>query len=56
MVTSEEIERFQVFAALDPADCERLCRVADDISINPGEFAVHEGDERVLFSVLAGHI
>ena len=56
MVTAEEIGRFEVFAALDPADCERLCRVAADISLGPGEYAVHEGDERALFGVLEGRI
>jgi thioredoxin reductase (NADPH) len=56
MVTAEEIGRFEVFAALDPADCERLCRVAADISISPGEYAVHEGDERALFGVLEGRM
>ena len=56
MVTLEEIGRFEVFAALDPADCERLCRVAADISLGPGEYAVHDGDERALFGVLEGRI
>jgi thioredoxin reductase (NADPH) len=56
MVTLEEIGRFKVFAALDPADCERLCRVAADISLSPGEYAVHDGDERALFGVLEGRI
>jgi thioredoxin reductase (NADPH) len=56
MVTLDEIVRFKVFAALDPADCERLCRVAADISLSPGEYAVHDGDERALFGVLEGRI
>lgn len=56
MVTLEEIGRFEVFADLDPADCERLCRVAADISLGPGEYAVHDGDERALFGVLEGRI
>jgi thioredoxin reductase (NADPH) len=56
MVTLEEIGRFKVFAGLDPADCERLCRVAADISLSPGEYAVHDGDERALFGVLEGRI
>jgi thioredoxin reductase (NADPH) len=56
MVTAEEIGRVAVFADLDPADCERLCRVAADISLTPGEYAVHEGDDRALFGVLAGRI
>ena len=56
MVTSEEIGRFEVFAPLDPADRERLCRVAADISLNPGEYAVHEGDEGALLGVLEGRM
>jgi thioredoxin reductase (NADPH) len=56
MVTAEEIGRFEVFAALDPADCERLCRVAADISVRPGEYVVHDGDERALFGVLEGRM
>jgi thioredoxin reductase (NADPH) len=56
MVTAEEIGRFEVFAMLDPADCERLSRVAADISLSPGEYAVHEGDERALFGVLGGRM
>ena len=56
MVTLEEIGRFEVFAPLDPADRERLCRVAADISLNPGEYAVNEGDERALFGVLEGRM
>jgi thioredoxin reductase (NADPH) len=56
MVTLEEIGRFEMFAALDPADRERLCRVAADISLSPGEYAVHDGDERALFGVLEGRI
>ncbi|MDH4341092.1 MAG: FAD-dependent oxidoreductase [Thermoleophilia bacterium] len=56
MVNLEEIGRFKAFATLDPADCERLCRVAADISLSPGEYAVHDGDERALFGVLEGRI
>ena len=56
MVTSEEIARFELFGALDPGDCERLCRAAADISLVPGEHAVHEGDARALFGVLEGRI
>ena len=56
MVTLEEIGRFKVFAALGPADCERLCHVAADISLGPGEYAVHEGDERALFGLIEGRI
>ena len=56
MVTSEEIGRFEVFATLATADRERLCRVAADISLGPGEYAAHEGDEPGLLGLLDGHI
>jgi thioredoxin reductase (NADPH) len=56
MVTVEEIGRFEVFATVDPANRGRLCRVAADISLNAGEYAVHEGDERALFGVLEGRM
>jgi hypothetical protein len=56
MVTSDEIGRVTVFAGLEPADRERLCRVAADISLSPGEYAVHEGDEPALFGLLEGRI
>jgi thioredoxin reductase (NADPH) len=56
MVTTDELGRFEVFATLDPADRERLCRVAADISLNPGEHVVHEDDERALFGVLEGRM
>ncbi len=55
-MTSEEIGRFAVFEALDRADRERLCRVAADISLNPGEYAVSEGDGRALFGVIEGRM
>ena len=56
MVTSEEIGQFEVFATLATADRERLCRVAADISLGPGEYAVREGDEPGLLGLLNGHI
>ena len=56
MVTAEEIGGITVFDALHPADRQRLARVAADISLMPGEYAVHEGGERALFAVLEGRI
>ncbi len=56
MVTVEEIGEFEAFAALEPADRERLCRVAADVSLGPGEYAVHDGDGRALFGVLEGRL
>ena len=56
MVTPDEIGRVTVFAGLEPADRERLCRVAADISLGPGEYAVHEGGEPALFGLIEGRI
>ena len=56
MVTTDEIGRINVFASLGPAERERLSRAVADISLVPGEYAVHEGGERALFAVLEGRI
>ncbi len=56
MVTLDEIAKVSLFATLEPADLERLCRVAADISLSPGEYAVHDGDEGALFALLEGRI
>ncbi len=56
MVTATEIGEITIFAALHPRDHERLARVAADISLAAGEYAVHEGGERALFAVLQGRI
>jgi thioredoxin reductase (NADPH) len=56
MVTAEEIAGVTVFAALGTAEREQLSRAAADITLSPGEFAAHEGDERALFALLEGRI
>ena len=56
MVTTDEIARISVFAALGPAERERLSRAAADLSLVPGEYAADEGGERALFAVLEGRI
>jgi thioredoxin reductase (NADPH) len=56
MVTAEEIARVALFAGLDAAQREQLSLAAADISLNTGEYAAHEGDDRALFAVLEGRI
>src|SRR6476659_11079606 len=56
MVTAEEIAQIALFASLDPEQCERLSRIAADISLAPGEYAADQGSERALFAVLSGKI
>jgi thioredoxin reductase (NADPH) len=56
VVTTEEIGGVTLFAALGPDEREQLSRVAADIRLAAGEYAVHEGGERALFAVLEGRI
>ncbi len=56
MVTADEIAGVAIFAELGAPECERLSRAAADITLQPGEYAVHEGGERALFAVLEGRI
>jgi len=56
VVTADEIAGIELFAAVERAVLERLTRVAADITLAPGEFAVHEGDDRSLFGVLSGRL
>ncbi len=54
MLTPDEIGRIRVFRDLLPAERERLCRVAADISVGDGEYVAHEGDGPTLFGLLEG--
>jgi len=56
MVTAEDLGTVPLFAALGEGARERLARVAADITLLPGEYAAHEGEERALFAVLDGRI
>ncbi len=56
MVTADEVGGIGVFACLAPVERERLARLAADIRLGPGEYAIHPGDERALFAVLEGHL
>ncbi len=56
LVTPEEIAAVSIFAELGQLDRERLSRAAADIRLVPGEYAVHQGDERALFAVLDGRL
>ena len=56
MVTPDELRTVPAFAELEAADLEWLCRVSADISLSPGEYAVHDGDPPALFALLEGRI
>ena len=56
MFTAEDIAAIPLFAGLPREDHERVAQAAADLHLRPGEYAVHEGEERALFAVLAGKI
>jgi thioredoxin reductase (NADPH) len=56
VVTADEIVGVSIFAALGTVEREQLSRVAADIRLVTGEYAVHAGDERALFAVLEGRL
>jgi thioredoxin reductase (NADPH) len=56
VVTASEIAGISIFADLGQVERERISRVAADIRLVPGEYAVHPGDGRALFAVLEGHL
>jgi thioredoxin reductase (NADPH) len=56
VVTPEEVGRVSIFATLGPADRERLSRVAADLRLQTGEYAINAGDQRALYAVLEGRL
>jgi thioredoxin reductase (NADPH) len=54
MLTTDEIRGLSVFANLDAAELDRLSRMSADIRLQPGEYAVHEGEVRALYILLDG--
>jgi thioredoxin reductase (NADPH) len=56
VVTPDELRGIETFSSLDEATLARLADVAADIALVPGEWAVHQGDERALLAVLDGRI
>jgi thioredoxin reductase (NADPH) len=56
VVTADEIAQIEIFASLGEPERDQLARAAADLTLMPGEYAAHEGDDRALFGVLDGHI
>ncbi len=56
MLAPEELSRIKVFAGLEPAICQRVCRAAADISVGAGEYVVHQGEPPALFGLLSGRV
>src|SRR6516165_7631818 len=56
MLTSDQVRAVPLFSGLDSAALEQLARTSEDVHLQSGEFAVHEGGERALYAVLSGKI
>ena len=56
MIAVEELAGVPVLASVPHDDLARVAQAAGDVRLASGEYAVHEGDERALFLVLAGRI
>ncbi|KQT01914.1 FAD-dependent oxidoreductase [Cellulomonas sp. Leaf395] len=56
MITAAELSAIPLFADLTPDQLGFLARAVEDFSLLPGEYAVHEGDERALFVVVDGRV
>jgi thioredoxin reductase (NADPH) len=56
MIAVEELAVVPVLVSVPHDDLARVAGTAGDVRLAAGEYAVHEGDERALFVVLAGHI
>ena len=54
MLTVEDVAAIPLLSTLPFAELEKLSRIAADIHLSPGEFAVHEGGEGALYAVLSG--
>jgi thioredoxin reductase (NADPH) len=56
MLTPEELVTIPLFSTLPADELAQLASRVADIHLTAGEYAVHEGEERALFAVLAGTI
>jgi thioredoxin reductase (NADPH) len=56
MLTTEELAAIPLFSKLPVDEIEHLAAHAADMQLAAGEYAVHEGEERALFAVLAGRV
>jgi hypothetical protein len=52
MLTPDQLAALPIFSALSPVALADVARAAADIHLNPGEYAVYEGEPPALFVVL----
>ena len=56
MITSAELEKIPLFAGVEEQERRRLARRAADISLEPGEWLIREGEEPRFFVILEGEL
>lgn len=56
MITSKDLEKIPVFAGVDEQERRRLARRAADISLEPGQWLIREGEEPHFFVTLDGEL
>jgi thioredoxin reductase (NADPH) len=56
MITSAELEKIPLFVGVEEQERRRLARRAADISLEPGEWLIREGEEPRFFVILEGEL
>ena len=56
MITSKDLPKISVFAGVNEKERDRLAKLAADISVEPGEWVVREGEEARFFVILEGEL
>jgi thioredoxin reductase (NADPH) len=56
MITLDDLPAIAAFASVPPEGMSRFVQASADVRLGAGDYAVHEGDERSLFAVLAGRV
>ncbi|MBA2344578.1 MAG: hypothetical protein H0V83_05815, partial [Rubrobacter sp.] len=51
MLTTNEIQKIPLFSNLADTELEMLAQTSADLTLEAGEFAVHEGGDRALYAV-----
>lgn len=56
MISAAELLAVPLFADLTPDQLDLVARSVEDVTLLPGEYVAHEGDERALFVVVEGRV
>ena len=56
MITSRDLEKIPLFAGVDEKEQRRLASRAADISVEPGEWLIREGEEARFFVIFEGEL